>query len=290
MPHLIRLPLHHPEDFDPAQTLDCGQAFRFRPAADGRWEGVAGSRFARFRQMGDALQIECWCPGGCENFWMDYFDLQRDYGALKAEAAGDPVMQRAIAYCPGTRLLRQDPWEALCTFIISQNNHIARIRRIVQALCLQAGPLIPAPALPKEDAAFTHAFPSPAAVAALNGEQLSLLRAGFRAKYIHDAAVRVTAGEISLSSLYSLPVEQARKQLRSIYGVGPKVAECALLYGCGRSECFPRDVWINRALSQLYPEGFPEAFSPIAGILQQYLFHYCRTCPGALDQEKTGAR
>lgn len=286
MPHFIRLPLHRPEDLDLAQTLDCGQAFRFRPAADGCWEGVAGSRFARFYHAGGTLEIECWCPGGCEKFWENYFDIGRDYGALKKKAAGDPVMQQATAYCPGIRLLQQEAWEALCSFIISQNNHIARIRRIVQALCLHFGPVIPAPALPAEDAAFTHAFPSADAVAALSQEQLSLLRAGFRAKYIHDAAVRVAKGEIIFSALRTLPVEEARKQLQLIYGVGPKVAECALLYGCGRSECFPRDVWVNRALTLLYPAGFPERFSSAAGIFQQYLFHYCRTCPSALKKDR----
>ncbi|MCI8623966.1 MAG: DNA-3-methyladenine glycosylase 2 family protein [Provencibacterium sp.] len=284
MPHLIHLPLHRSADFDPAQTLDCGQAFRFRPAADGWWEGVAGGRFCRIRREEAALAVECWCPGGCEPFWEDYFDLCRDYGALKEELACDSVLQAATGYCPGIRLLRQDAWEALCTFILSQNNHIARIRRIVQTLCLLYGPSIPAPELSEEDAAYSHGFPSPAAVAALDEEALSLLRAGFRAKYIHDAAVRVAAGEVDLLALRTLPVEKAREQLRTIYGVGPKVAECALLYGCGRAECFPQDVWINRALAQLYPQGFPEAFTPVAGLAQQYLFHYCRTCPEALEK------
>lgn len=288
MPHLIRLPLHHPEDFDPAQTLDCGQAFRFRPAGDGWWEGVAGGRFARISATRGVLTIRCWCPGGCEGFWENYFDLGRDYGALKARFSGDPILRRATGYCPGMRLLRQDPWEALLSFIISQNNNIARIRRIVQALCLYYGPAIPAPDFVGEDAAFAHAFPSPAAVAALDMQQLSPLRAGFRAKYIHDAALRVAGEEICLEELKTLPLEEARGKLRTIRGVGPKVAECALLYGCGRGECFPRDVWILRALERLYPEGFPEAFRQEAGLAQQYLFHYCRTCPGALEPQAAG--
>ena len=282
MPHLVRLPLHHPEDFDLAQTLDCGQAFRFRPAADGWWEGVAGSRFARISAADGMLILHCWCPG--EN----YFDLRRDYGELKARFSSDPILRRATDYCPGMRLLRQDPWEALLTFIISQNNNIARIRRIVQALCRYYGPAIPAPDFSGEDLAFAHAFPSPAAVAALDEEKLSLLRAGFRAKYMRDAALRVSGGEILLEELKSLPADAAREKLRAIRGVGPKVAECALLYGCGHSECFPQDVWILRALERLYPEGFPEAFRQEAGLAQQYLFHYCRTCPGALEPEAAG--
>lgn len=273
--HRIFLPL--PDgDFDPAQTFDCGQAFRFSPLPDGTWTGVAGSRRAVVERRADGIAVTCFCrDGDCTSAWADYFDCARDYGALRRRLSAHPVLCRAAAYSPGLRLLRQDGWEALCTFILSQNNNIARIRGLVDRLCRLCGD-------PLGDDVF--AFPSASALAPLTETDLAPVRMGFRAKYVLDAARRVASGDIDLEALRRLPLDEARAELRRIRGVGPKVADCALLYGFGRVECYPRDVWIKRADS-LFPDGFPSAFADVAGLAQQYLFHYCRTCPDAFAPE-----
>lgn len=273
--HRIFLPLPN-GDFDPAQTFDCGQAFRFSPLPDGTWTGVAGSRRAVIERRADGIAVTCFCrDGDCEGAWTDYFDCARDYSALRQRLSAHPVLRRAAAYAPGLRLLRQDGWEALCTFILSQNNNIARIRGLVDRLCRLCG-------TPLGDD--MSAFPSASSLAPLCEADLAPVRMGFRAKYVLDAARRVASGDIDLGALHRLPLEEARETLRRIHGVGPKVADCALLYGFGRVECYPRDVWIKRADS-LFPGGFPPEFADVAGLAQQYLFHYCRTCPGAFSPD-----
>lgn len=274
MLHRVRLPLAAAGDFDPAQTLDCGQAFRFTPTADGWWEGVAGQRYCKVRGQGAAIEVDCFCGGGCAAHWGDYFDAGRDYGTLKQEYSTDPVLEKAVRHGAGIRLLHQDTWETLCSFIISQNNHIARIKGIIRTLCDSFGPPIPGSGM--------RGFPAPETLAALPVDSWDVLRAGFRVKYLRDAAEKVSRGQLDLAGLRALPLEDARQALMQIYGVGPKVADCTLLFGCARMECFPRDVWIKRVLAEYYPGGFPERFAGTAGIAQQYLFHYGR---GALVEK-----
>lgn len=261
-------------NFDLTQILECGQCFRWERVSEGAYEGIAFGRRCRVRQEGDTLLLIGVTEEEFERYWRDYFDLGTDYGSVKELLRTDPVMRRAIQYAPGLRVLRQEPWEALCSFIISQNNNVKRIRGIVSRLCAQFG---------GEIRGGGHAFPTPERLAVLDEEALAPLRCGFRARYILDAARQAACGAVDLDALRSLPLEEARSALRRIRGVGPKVAECALLYGLGRMECVPVDVWIARALDTLYPGGFPPEFRPVAGIAQQYLFHYARTCPGALQ-------
>ena len=187
-------------------------------------------------------------------------------------------MAEAAAFAPGIRILRQEPWEALCSFIISQNNHIPRIKGIIERLCQRLGAEIPGTAW--------HAFPTAERLAACSLEDLAPLRAGFRAKYLLDAARKVASGQVDLARVAAAPVEEGRRELQTIFGVGPKVAECALLYGFHKTECFPLDVWMKRAMATLLPGRRPEEFGENAGLAQQYLFHYSRMHP-ELFAEKT---
>ncbi len=263
-----------------AATLESGQSFRWIKQADGSYDGVAGNRVCRVSIEGKKLLLH-----GCEErdipFWTRYFDLTRDYAALEAAMRELPVFRDAVAYASGARLLHQEPWEALCCFIISQNNNVGRITSIVERLCSEFGAKLQNG---------RHGFPEPEALAGLSVEDLAPLRSGFRAKYILDAARKVAAGEIDLHVLYTLPLEEARAELTKIYGVGVKVADCALLYGFGRIESFPVDVWIKRAMQHFFPQGLPEQVLPFAGIAQLYLFHYARTCPGVFTQGEDGER
>ena len=261
---------------DLAQTLDCGQAFRWRPVLlpDGQeaWRGVAFGHALTVRQEEDIFVFDC-TEEEFRTVWVPYFDFETDYAALRKNiSALHPVLKEACTYAPDIRILRQDPWEALCAFILSQNNNIARIKGIIERLCiLSAHPIVCGTDT-------LYAFPTPEQLAACSLEDLAPLRAGFRAKYLLDAARRVHTGELDLTALYTLPLHDAREALMTVHGIGPKVADCVLLYGLHRTECFPMDVWMKRAM-QFLPGITPEALGPAAGIAQQYIFHYARMHP-----------
>lgn len=266
---LLHLPLPAAERFSLADTLDCGQCFRWAgPDADGWHTGVAAAQVCRVKQTEDGLALDCRPEASA--FWHAYFDCDTSYAAIREALCADETLRRAALYAPGIRVLRQDAWEALCTFILSQNNNIPRIKGIVERLCALLG---------EELAGGLSSFPVPKRIAALSLEELAPLRAGFRAAYVLDAAQRVASGEVDLESVRRMPIEEARTALTAIHGVGPKVAECALLYGMGRMECFPMDVWMKRAMAALFPAGLPACARAHAGIAQQYIFHYARTCP-----------
>lgn len=257
------------KDLDLAETLDCGQSFRWEEY-DGGFKGVAFGKEVVMRLDGDILTIE---NATCEDFeriWKSYLDLDLDYGAIRQSISElHPVLREAAAYAPGIRILRQDPWEALCTFIISQNNNIKRIKGIVARLCESFGE--------KTGESFT--FPTAGRLAILEPEDLAPLRAGFRNKYIIDAARKVSSGEVELEKCRTIEYGQARAELMKIKGVGVKVADCTLLFGLHRIEAFPVDVWMKRALEILFPTMTPADFGEYAGIAQQYIFHYSRMNP-----------
>lgn len=263
-----------PAVFDLAQTLDCGQAFRWSPVP-GRpsaWQGAAMGCALTLWESNKEIHFDC-TPEEFQTVWHAYFDLGSDYAHMRAElSAISPVLAQAAAFAPGIRILRQEPWEALCSFILSQNNNIPRIKGILHRLCQGWGGPIPGSAL--------HAFPTPQALAAETPETLAPLRAGFRAKYLVDAAQKVCTGQVDLPSLSTAPLEDARRELQKIMGVGPKVAECTLLYGFHRTQCFPMDVWMKRAMQALFPGFTPADFGENAGLAQQYIFHYSRMHPG----------
>ena len=254
-------------DMNVAQTLDCGQAFRWSEQ-DGVWSGIALGRELRLTQTGDKVTLLGVDVDEYERIWRGYFDMDRDYGAVKAAVSGDPIIAQAIEFAGGIHILRQEPWEAVCSFIISANNNIPRIKGIIGRLCESFGE-------PLANGGFT--FPDAKTLAPLCVEDLAPLRSGFRAKYILDAARKFASGEIDAAVLYDAPIDEARKTLMTVNGVGPKVADCALLFGWGRIECFPVDVWIRRAMAQLFGDsGLPQAAVPYAGIVQQYIFHWAR--------------
>ncbi|MCR4614948.1 MAG: DNA-3-methyladenine glycosylase 2 family protein [Clostridiales bacterium] len=254
--------------FDLDLILDCGQAFRWVKDDAGCWRGAAYGLPLTVTQRGDALTLFNTSREQFETVWKKYFDLDRDYAALCQRFAADGAMKKAMEAYPGIRVLNQEPWEALCSFIISQNNNIPRIKGIIGRLCENFG---------EELSEGLYSFPSPERLAPLTVDDLAVLRSGFRAKYILDGAKKVASGEIDLASLGNMDIESARNELIKIKGVGPKVAECTLLFGCGFSQAFPVDVWMKRVLAELYPQGLPECIIGDQGIAQQYLFHWRRS-------------
>ncbi len=271
----IEVPLT--DTFHLEETFQCGQCFRWRKQEDGSFAGIALGKYCRISGDIDnkTIVFHNISMEEFEQIWVPYFDLETDYAAIRSRLVKlDPVMAEAAAFAPGIRILRQDPWEALCSFIISQNNNIPRIQGIVDRLCETFG----------EPVEGGYAFPTPERMAQLTVEDLAPLRSGFRAKYLCSAAKLVADGTVDLQSLYTLPLPEARAMLMQIHGVGPKVAECVLLYGLHRMACFPMDVWIKRAMAVLFPGKDSCLFGEDAGMAQQYIFHYSRSHPQLFDE------
>jgi len=255
-----------PDCFNLALCLDCGQAFRWEETENG-WRGVINEREFLLNQVGNTLEVSVSTDPGSLHILEEYFDFSRDYDSILGVLKNDRYFSKAVSEYYGIRILRQQGWEALCSFIISQNNNIPRIKGIISRLCESFGDKIGESA---------YSFPSAKRLANLSVSDLAPLRSGFRAKYIIDAAKKVSSGEVDLKKLETMPIEDARKTLMTIKGVGPKVAECTLLYGFNRLEAFPVDVWVKRIMKELYPDGLPACFSGNEGIAQQYLFHWRR--------------
>jgi len=257
------------KNFILSQILDNGQAFRWSANNDnGGFSGIAhGRRLDLEIQNGDLI-LKNVSKQEYESLWQNYFDLSRSYDDLRCRFQIDETLQKALAYSPGLRIMKQDPWETLITFILSQNSNIPRIKGMVSRLCECFGKLLPCGG---------YTFPDAAALAKLTNTDLSDIRTGYRAAYIIDAARRVYDGRLDLTELSQKTSEDVRKALLEIHGVGPKVADCVLLFGFGRVEYFPLDVWMKKVMSEHYPSGFPKELADTAGIAQQFLFHYVRT-------------
>ena len=259
-------------DFDLAAIFKCGQCFRWVEDESGVYCGVAFGRVVKVRLCGETVFITC----SIEEFeavWRDYFDLDSDYSKIRERICIDDYMRRATDFGAGIRILRQDKWEALCSFIISQNNNIPRIKKIIDMLCRKFGEQI------DFDGGVYFAFPSAERLAMLNEEDLEPLRCGYRSEYILNAAKAVASGVLDLDALSRQPPDFARAELKKLHGIGNKVADCVLLFGLHMLDLFPMDVWMKRTVLEQYGPGFdPSVFKPYAGIAQQYIFHYARNC------------
>ncbi len=245
------------------------------------WQGLVGNRAIRLHWDGSFLNAEGTTEREVREFWLGYLDLDRDYPAMKRILSeGDPIMAEAIRFGWGLRLLRQDPWETLVTFLISQNNGIPRIRRIVDTLCACFGE----PVVLGDE--IHQAFPTPEALADLDSCDLDVCRAGYRSAYVLRTAAQVTESRLDLHGLADLPYGEARNQLLALHGVGVKVADCALLFSGLHRSAFPVDRWVLRVMAALYPgsrkttedlQSFAaQKWGPLAGLAQEYLFYYAR--------------
>jgi len=222
-------------------------------------------------------------PEEFEGIWRGYFDLDTDYAGIRAKlTAGDDVMKSAAGNAPGIRLLNQDPWECLISFIISQNNNIPRIKKIIESISKKYGEAI-------TDG--VYAFPSPEALEKAEIPDYMECGTGFRAKYIADAVKRVNSGELNMDKLSAMTTGGLSIKLMEVYGVGRKVSDCVALFSYGRRELFPVDVWVKRVMEHFYFGGnsvrtdeihklASERFGGYAGYAQQYLFHYARQFDG----------
>ena len=315
-------------DYDLAATLDSGQAFRWQQR-DGAWEGVIAGRWVRLcasssrreealtcesqisnlksqidprritstatSEMESLITAHVATPGNDWRWLADYLQLDVDFPAVLASFPDDEPMRAAVTACRGLRLLRQEPWECLASFILSSTKQIVQIRQIVALLCERFGAPVAVP--PGHAAEFT--FPDIARLAACSEAELRACKMGFRAPYLRETARALLAGEVDLHRLHALPTAPARAELLKLSGVGPKIADCDLLFAYDFQDAFPVDVWVRKALRQLY---FPRRrvsekrlarfsqthFGPRAGYAQQYLFHYMRTQRASGEQAALG--
>lgn len=283
--HHGRITVNNITDFSLSQCLTSGQAFRWKPCDEGFF-GVALGKAVTAVQQGDMLTLQGVGADEADAF-LHYFDLQRDYGAVKATYAADPFLREGMEYAPGMRVLNQPPFETLISFIISANNNVKRIMGIVETLCERYGAPL--------DGGYD--FPTPEVLASLSEDELKACGAGYRARFISGAA-RAVADGLDLKSIARMPYELARQELAKLPGVGLKVADCTALYSMGFTQAFPADVWMRRVLCGAYGYSgkndkqmrafVDEKFGALAGLAQQYLFHYARhhkeaVCPPQKD-------
>ncbi len=266
-----------PANFDLGKIFDCGQAFRFKEDDCGNFVGVAFGRVLKISQQRNMITLYDTTKEEYETIWKDYFCMDMDYAQIDEVLSTDDEIRKSITYGKGIRILRQELWEMIITFIISQNNNIPRISKLVEALCENYGRKI------EYEGNIYHTFPTPEELSVATEEELSALKFGYRAGYITGFTSLVNSGSFSLDALNSLPTAEARKMLLSVKGIGGKVADCILLFGMGRYEVCPHDTWIKKALSEKYnienvneKKGYDlvtAKWGKYAGIAQQYLFY-----------------
>ena len=251
------------KDFDIKKIAESGQAFRITEEIPGIWRVIAENK---------VLRIDSAAPQVPDSFWSNYFDLQTDYESYRrAIPASDEFLTKAAEYGEGIRILRQDPWEMLITFIISQRKNIPAIKKSVEDICSRYGSPIPG-----EEG--LHAFPSPKQLVQATESELRECSLGYRVPYIMKASAMVCDGLLDLAAAAHLNDEELMEKLLEVPGVGPKVANCVRLFGYHRIAAFPIDVWIARVIEQQYSGDFPfELYDGFGGVIQQYMFYYGRT-------------
>ncbi len=266
--------LYNIDHFSLDETFLCGQTFRWEKDETGTFYGIVANYAAKaYYYDKNTIYIESSNPDLC--FWSNYLNFSCDYNQAEGLLAKDKSLVPCIEAGRGIRILRQDLWETIVSFIISANNNIPRIKKIIDKMCQLFGEEI------QFDGKIFYGFPSPEALAALELSDLAPIRAGFRDKYILDAAKKVVSGEVNLNQIPKLNNLSAKAELMKINGVGTKVADCVLLFSLGRHDVFPLDVWTKRIIEEVYgideksvPSFVTEHFGKNAGIAQQYLYYY----------------
>ncbi len=266
--------IKRPGNFDIAQIFDCGQCFRFNKHTEkeNTYCGVAFGKYLEISQDKDNIYFHGIGEEEYNNTWHDFLDMNANYQGIIDTFHDDKILAAASEFSSGIRILKQEPWETLCSFIISQNNNIPRIKGIIENMSREFG---------EEFYDYRgnkyYSFPTAKSLKEAGENAIFALKTGFRAKYIFDAATRVENGEINFDSIYEMNLDGAMQTLMKIKGVGPKVASCVLLFGFSKYDAFPIDVWVKKILANYYSEGMSPHFTGrYAGIAQQYLFYYER--------------
>ena len=266
-------------DFKLEHIFDCGQCFRWEKEPDGSYIGVACKRALKIAQENDSVIFYDTTREDFDKIWFNYFDFGTDYSSIKRTLSNDSVLTQAVRFGDGIRILNQDLWECVVSFIISQSNNIPRIKKIISVLCELYGEKI------SYMGKTYYSFPDINKIRSLSADELSVIKAGFRDKYIRSAA-EFFSGEFDGNYFDGLNYDEAKAELMRIKGIGAKVADCILLFGLSKRSSFPVDVWIKRVVEYFYfdePQNIgkisafaKERFADLGGYAQQYLFYYAR--------------
>lgn len=258
-------------NFNLKQICNSGQCFRMTEIEDreNTFSVIAGNRYLELSQEGEKISFSC--SADEFPFWEQYFDLNTDYQTyLDQIDPADTYLAQAAKLASGMHILKQDLWEIIISFLISQQNNIARIRRCIQNICEKYGEKLIA-----ENGTIYYSFPTAAALSQATEEELKACNLGYRAKYVLKTAKDIAFGDFSLEELKKMNYEDAKKELLKLYGVGVKVADCICLYALHHLEAFPVDTHIKQALNAYYADGFPmERYSGMQGVMQQYIFYW----------------
>ena len=269
------------DDLDLEKIIESGQCFRGKCLEDGSYRFISGDSVIYLRpedREAGVYTVSC-DRESWETIWFPFFDLERCYSEIAVSESGKhEFVDQAIAHGRGVRLLRQDPWEMLLTFIISQRKSIPAIIKSVEALSEKYGHDI----VTEQES--LRAFPSPEEMREATAEELAACGLGYRVKYILDAIQKVNSGELNLQAIAELPDNILLGKLQAVMGVGIKVANCIALFAYGRTACVPVDVWIFRAIEKECGGVSPfSLYGENAGIIQQYIFYYERGVIGRKD-------
>lgn len=263
-------------DINLKDTFECGQCFRWN-FLDGVWQGVAFGHAVYMRQTENGIAVGNTTEEDIYKVWIPYLDLEHDYKPVRDFCENNAFLTAAAESGKGIRILKQAPKETIFSFIISSNNNISRIKKIVEAFCALFGEEI------WVGNRLFYAFPKAEALKNATVEDLEPIHAGFRDKYLIDCARVLNENEDFIPSLSSLDADEARKKLKTIKGIGDKVADCILLFAFQKYDVFPKDVWINRVTREVFHENFSEKeLGENAGIIQQYMFYFGRSNPDFL--------
>ena len=256
--------------FSIGQIASSGQCFRMDKRQDGRYTVIAKDRYVTVLQSGENIEFNCE-KEDFDVFWRRYFDLDSDYGKfISAIDPEDKYLAEAAKCGSGIRILNQDIWEMVVSFIISQQNNIPRIKKCIFNICKKYGKTLEAP-----DGTQYFSFPGPVDLASLEEDALMECNLGYRSKYVVRTARDIAEGRFDLEKLYGMNYEEARASLLKLYGVGGKVADCICLFALHKIDAFPVDTHIKQVLKDHYSTGFPfERYKGFAGVLQQYMFYY----------------
>ena len=274
------------DSFDLKHIFECGQCFRWKKETDGSYTGVFKNNVLNVKEENEKIIFQGICENKIEDVVIDYFDLKTNYSEIKNELSKiDCYLEESIKFGNGIRILNQDLWEVLISFIISANNNIPRIKGIVEKISKAYGKEI----IYKGKKYYT--FPTPEELSKASVEDLRKLGLGFRDKRVYETTQKIKNGEIDLNEIIkNKETNKTREILETLPGVGPKVADCILLFGLKRFEVFPIDVWVRRIMNELYIKNEDETkvdkkeienlartkYRDLAGIAQQYLFYWRR--------------
>lgn len=274
-----RIVLKEMRNFDPKHIFECGQAFRWKVEDDNSYTTIAYGKVLNVKRENNDIIMNNTNLDDFYNIWYDYFDLGRDYDEIKEELSKDPILKEAIRFGEGIRILNQEPFETIISFIISANNQIPRIKKSIELISRNYGEKI--------EGTEYYSFPKAEKLAEAKPEDLKeICRVGFRAERIVETSKIIASGGLDINKIYELPKEEGKELLLKLPGVGNKVSECILLFAFKKSDAFPVDVWVKRVMEFFYLKEDTDVkligdygaklFGSLAGFAQQYLFYYAR--------------